>query len=161
MNKSLRQKIPRLKDEFRYLSEQAQQAFEPQIEEAAKQLYKQLQTQPALLNTLRATRASADAAGIALTIKSGGLAPTDLILAPAMLSVTSLLTESALGQYLEKTKKSLKEKQRIHIRTNVIDSFIAQQLINLADDLDNRELFSERLESELEAVVLAEHPSLI
>ena len=52
-----------------------------------------------------------DAAGVALAVKSGGLAPADLVLAPAMLAVTSLLTESALGRYLDGVKRELKQQQ--------------------------------------------------
>jgi len=95
-----------------YVAQQARQEFEPEIELAAKKLYEQLQSQPALLNTLRAARATADAAAVALAVKSGGLAPADLVLAPAMLSVTTLLTESALGRYLDTVKEDLKRRQK-------------------------------------------------
>jgi len=54
--------------------------FEPRIEEAAQQLHERLKDQPRLLNTLRAARVTGDAAGVALAVKSGGLAPADLLI---------------------------------------------------------------------------------
>jgi GTPase SAR1 family protein len=139
-------------------SENARKDFEPQIEAAAQQIYVQLQSQPALLNTLRATRASVDAAGIALAIKSGGLAPIDLLLAPAMLSVTTLLTESALGRYVESIKSELKEKQRTHIAERVIRGALCKHLSELTNKLDSPLLYSQHLEPELrDAVNRASH----
>lgn len=141
-------------------SEKARKDFEPQIEAAAQQIYVQLQSQPALLNTLRATRASVDAAGIALAIKSGGLAPVDLLLAPAMLSVTTLLTESALGRYVDSIKSELKEKQRIHITTRVINGTLCRHLSELTNELDSPLLYSQQLEPELKNAVKAASHSL-
>ena len=118
----------------------AREEFEPRIEETAQRLYEQLQDQPRLLNALRAARVSADAAGVALAVKSGGLAPSDLILAPAMLSVTSLLTESALGRYLEMSKKALKQEQQQHIRKRVLDGVLKTELQAMTEFRDNSTL---------------------
>jgi len=158
LNSSFRKNEEAIRTSFAEESERACEDFKPQIEASAQQIYVQLQSQPALLNTLRATRASVDAAGIALVIKSGGLAPADLLLAPAMLSVTTLLTESALGRYVDSIKDELKQKQRIHITERVIRDTLCKQLTELTNKLDGPQLFSQHLEPELrEAVNTASH----
>jgi len=133
MNHSLRGEKSRISISYSEAFEQARQEFEPEIELAAKKLYEQLQSQPALLNTLRAARVTADAAAVALAVKSGGLAPADLVLAPAMLSVTTLLTESALGRYLDTVKEDLKRRQKEHIYAQVIQGSLGEELRTLSD----------------------------
>jgi GTP-binding protein EngB required for normal cell division len=155
MNSAFRKAEVTIRASFSEESEKARKDFEPQIEAAAQQIYIQLQSQPALLNTLRATRASVDAAGIALAIKSGGLAPIDLLLAPAMLSVTTLLTESALGRYVDTIKSELKEKQRVHITTRVISGTLCKHLSELTSKLESPLLYSQHLEPELRDAVNA------
>jgi len=85
--------------------------FQPEIERTARQLHDKLREQPAVLNTLRATRATADAAALGLALHTGGIGVQDFIIAPAILSVTSLLAESALGHYLHKAEAELKARQ--------------------------------------------------
>lgn len=82
-----------------------------EAERAARSLYTKLEEQPALLNSLRAARVSADAAAVVLAVKSGGLGAVDLVIAPAMLSLTTMLTESALGQYMQTVQQDLKNYQ--------------------------------------------------
>ena len=149
VNQAFRGNIDHIRAQFQHESEQARQEFEPEIEAAAQKLYEQLQSQPALLNTLRAARVTADAAGVALALKSGGLAPADLILAPAMLSVTTLLTESALGKYLDSIKADLQERQRKHINKRVIQGILAKKLEAVVESLPTAELFTQQLEPEL------------
>jgi len=149
LNTEFRAKQAQIRDSFHEESEKARKEFEPRIEAAAQQIYVQLQSQPALLNTLRATRASVDAAGIALAIKSGGLAPADLLLAPAMLSVTTMLTESALGRYVDSIKNELKEQQRAHITQRVIQGTLCKQLSDITTKLDGPQLYSQNLEPEI------------
>lgn len=153
LNQELREQLDNIRERYETKSEETREAFVPEIERTAASLYKKLQTQPALLNTLRAARASADAAGIALAVKSGGLAPTDLILAPAMLSVTTLLTESALGKYLETVKRELKQRQREHIRQNLIEQVLITDLANILSQQEASGLLSINLEAELDAQV--------
>lgn len=86
-------------------------SFQQNVENAAHQLYFKLQEQPVLLNSLRATRATTDAAVIALTLQMGGIGLHDLVLAPAMLTLTSLLAESAVGSYMHKVEAELKQNQ--------------------------------------------------
>jgi len=153
MNQAFRENDALIREEYMTQSELARQAFEPLIDEAAQRLYEQLQARPALLNTLRATRATADAAGIALAVKSGGLAPADLILAPAMFSVTTLLTESALGKYLDSVKRELKEQQGKHINDRVFKRLLGARLHALKKTLDNQGLFSQQIEPELDQIL--------
>ena len=87
------------------------QDFQPEIERTAHQLHDKLREHPAVLNTLRATRATADAAALGLALHTGGIGVQDFIIAPAILSVTSLLAESALGHFLHRAEAELKERQ--------------------------------------------------
>jgi hypothetical protein len=85
--------------------------FQPEIERTARQLLDKLREQPAVLNTLRATRATADAVALGLALNTGGIGVQDFIIAPATLSVTSLLAESALGHYMHRAEADLKARQ--------------------------------------------------
>ncbi len=121
-------------------AEQYREDFEPRIDAAAQRLYQQLETQPALLNSLRAARVTTDAAAVALAVKSGGLAATDLLVAPAMLSVTTLLTESVLGRYMSTVKADLKREQRTEVQEKIFAGVLGAALHNLPNSMDNREL---------------------
>lgn len=103
-----------------------QRDFENEIQLAADKLYAQLQTQPALLNGLRAARVSVDAAAVVFALKSGGISLNDFILAPAMLSLSSMLAESSLGQYLNKVKAELKVQQQTQIKQLIENHLIAE-----------------------------------
>jgi GTPase SAR1 family protein len=87
-------------------------AFQPEIEHTARQLYDRLREHPAILNSLRATRLTTDAAALAMALHTGGIGVQDFVLAPAILSLTSLLAESALGHYLSRAEAELKQRQR-------------------------------------------------
>lgn len=117
-----------------------QQAFEPRIEEAAAKLYQQLETQPTLLNSLRAARVTGDAAAVALAVKSGGLAATDLLVAPAMLSVTTLLTESALGRYMNSVKAELKREQGAVVQAELFQGVLGTALLSAPNTMDRTQL---------------------
>jgi len=114
--------------------------FEPRIEAAAARLYQQLETQPALLNSLRAARVTTDATAVVLAVKSGGLAATDLLVAPAMLSLTTLLTESALGRYMTTVRNELKNEQRHEVRERVFDGVLGAALMQLPESMDRSTL---------------------
>nr|BAL52852.1 hypothetical protein HGMM_F03E05C15 [uncultured Gammaproteobacteria bacterium] len=111
LDQNLRAAYPHLLRFFEANALSYYQAFEPQVEAAALRLYQRLQHMPAALNSLRAARASADAAGLVLLLQTGGIGPHDLVLAPAMLSLTSLLAEGALGKYVDKVIAELKTAQ--------------------------------------------------
>ncbi|MEM6985554.1 MAG: GTPase domain-containing protein [Pseudomonadota bacterium] len=115
--------------------------FEPEIQAAAQQLYAGLQEQPAVLNSLRAARFTADAAGVAFAVKTGGVGLADLAIAPAMLSVTSLLTESALGKYIDTVMDALRSKQYDAVKTRLVDTQFAGTLRDTLDTLDGPGLY--------------------
>jgi hypothetical protein len=102
---------PGIRAEFSDAAARHRAAFEPEIQRAAGRLYTRLKEHPRLLNSLRAARISADVAGVVLAVKSGGLGLHDLLFAPAVLSLTSTLTESALGAYMKQVADDLKRRQ--------------------------------------------------
>ncbi|MFZ2726145.1 MAG: GTPase domain-containing protein [Methylococcaceae bacterium] len=111
--------------------------FQHEIEQTAQQLYSKLQQQPLVLNSLRATRISTDAALIAMTLYTGGIGLHDLVLAPAMLTVTSFLTESAVGSYMHKLEVDLKFKQLETVKTDLFVTVLTQKLLALTEQLSN------------------------
>ena len=108
-----------------------QSTFEQNIEEAADKLYKKLQQQPVTLNSLRATRFTADAAAMFLAIQTGGIGLHDLFLTPMMLSITSLLAESAIGSYMHKVESDLKAQQLNTVRDQLLYKSLAEALLKL------------------------------
>ncbi|MEE9321307.1 MAG: GTPase [Granulosicoccus sp.] len=142
MNEAFRNKRITLRADYQRSSETMQAEFEPRIQAAAQRLHSQLQSRPALLNSLRAARVTGDAAGVVLAVKSGGLAPADLIIAPAMLSVTTLLTESALGRYMDSIKRELRQEQRQLVRDQLLHGVLGKQLESLVQSLDGGALLT-------------------
>jgi hypothetical protein len=116
-------------------------AFQPEIEAAAHELYAHLQQRPALLNSLRAARVTTDAAAVALALKTGGVGLNDLLFAPAMVSLTSMLTEGALGSYMTHVANQLKQRQYAAVEAHVFAGPVRQALVGLAEDLDAPGLF--------------------
>lgn len=153
MHARLRDGRTSLANAFETEGEAVRDAFEPRIEAAAQRLHERLQTQPALLATLRAARVTTDAAGVAFAVKSGGLAPVDLVLAPAMLSVTTLLTESALGRYLDTIRSELQNEQRIVVRRDLLDAVLGEHLNRFASELDDGSLLSAGLDPVVERAI--------
>jgi len=106
-------------------------SFQQDVEKTAHHLYDKLQEQPVVLNSLRATRVTADAAVIALTLHTGGIGVHDLVIAPAMLTVTSLLTESAIGGYMHKVEAQLKQQQLNEVKQALFIDNMAKKLLDL------------------------------
>ena len=106
-----------------------------EVERAAQSLYKKLQEQPATLYKLRAARVTADAAAIVLAVKSGGLGAVDLVLAPAMLSLTTMLTEGALGKYMDGVQNDLRNYQQLKM-SELFNKKIRQRLKSIGSDSD-------------------------
>ena len=121
---------------------QLQHTFEPEIDAAANRLYQQLQDQPATLNSLRAARVTTDAAALAVAFHTGGLSATDLVLAPALLSVTSLLAESAVGQHMKVIEKELKEKQFEQVQNNLVKPYLEQPMLDMTKLLTSENLYN-------------------
>ena len=110
-------------------------SFQQDVEKTAQRLYHKLQEQPLVLNSLRATRVTTDAAAIALTLHMGGIGVHDLIFAPAMLTVTSLLTESAIGSYMHKIEHELKQHQLNTVKQALFVDSIGLKLRALPEQL--------------------------
>lgn len=109
--------------------------FRPEIERTAHQLHEKLKEHPAMLNTLRATRVTADATALGLALHTGGIGVEDFVIAPAILSVTTLLTESALGHFLHRAEAELKERQYRETE-NLFEEVFAPELKNLPDRMN-------------------------
>jgi len=122
LNKS-RQKIL---EQFEQRVSTYQVEFETEIQDAAKELYQRLQDQPALLNSLRATRVTTDAAAVVFALHTGGISLNDFILAPAMLSLSSMLAESSVGQYMNSVKAKLKARQYETVQSLLFDHLQTQ-----------------------------------
>ncbi len=91
------------------------------------------------MNSLRAARATADAAAVVLALKTGGIGINDLLLAPAMLSVTSMLTESALGRYLNLVKAKLRVEQLESVKNQLYEGYLKQALLDLGKQNSNND----------------------
>ncbi|RLJ17294.1 hypothetical protein DJ030_14675 [bacterium endosymbiont of Escarpia laminata] len=135
-----------------------QQLFESEIENASQRLFNHLQKHPVTLNSLRAARVTTDAAALVFALKTGGIGLNDLILAPAMLSFSTLLTEGALGHYMFTVEQDLKAIQLKAVREQLFADVLKQALLGLPENLsdpglcriDQQQLFA--AESELEAL---------
>ncbi|MGZ8190657.1 MAG: GTPase domain-containing protein [Methylococcaceae bacterium] len=117
-------------------------SFQQDVEKTARLLYQKLQEQPMVLNSLRATRVTADAAAIALTLHTGGIGMHDLIIAPAMLTVTSLLAESAIGSYIHKVENQLKQQQLYAVKQTLFVGSIGKKLLALPGQLPAKTYFN-------------------
>jgi hypothetical protein len=105
------------------------------VESSAHRLHNKLQEQPVVLNSLRATRATADATVIAMTFYMGGIGLHDLVIAPAMLTVTSLLAESAVGGYMQKVEAELKQTQFNTVKQELFIDNLRKKLLQLPEQL--------------------------
>ena len=109
-----------------------------EIQAAAELLYETLQEHPIALQSLRAARATADVGGLLLALKTGGLHLHDLLLAPAMFGLTSLMTEGALGAYMARVESRLKQQQRALLQSEIIKGLVVGELGPLVERLDGR-----------------------
>jgi hypothetical protein len=117
-----------------------QRDFESEIEATARALYGKLAQSPTTLNSLRAARVTADAAGVALAFKTGAIGVNELVLTPAMLSLTSFLTESAVGKYMNSIKDELKVRQQHQVKI-LISGFCDHAFSSLSEQLRDDRLF--------------------
>lgn len=108
-----------------------QNEFQLEIEKAAHRLYSKLEQQPATLNSLRATRITTDAAAVAIALKTGGIGVQDFVITPAVLSLTSFLTESALGHYMNRVEADLKQKQLKAVTTRIFEDVLNDRMKSL------------------------------
>ena len=128
--------------DFSNAAQQYHLGFQEEVEKTATRLYRKLQEQPALLNSLRATRVTADAAVIALALHTGGIGMHDLVIAPAMLTVTSLMAESAIGGYMTRVEAELKQRQLEEVKDSLFMSRIKARLMILPSQLSMSTYFN-------------------
>jgi len=147
LNSLLRAERVRMLEEFSNAAHHYHIDFQQDVEHAAEQLYHKLQQQPMVLNTLRATRVTADAAVIAFTLHTGGIGVQDLVIAPAMLTVTSMLTESAIGSYMHKVENDLKQQQLSIVKQRLFIDTLINRLSALPEHLSALTYFNIPLES--------------
>lgn len=117
-------------------------SFQDEVHTAANRLYNKLSEQPVLLNTLRATRVTTDVAAIALILETGGIGVHDLIITPAMLAITSLLTESAIGSYITKVEAELKQQQLKAVKEELFIASLQKSLYALPEQLSDKSQFN-------------------
>ncbi len=138
----LRRQRPDIMQDFQGAAQKYHRSFQQDIEQTAHRLYHKLQEQPMVLNSLRATRVTADAAVIALALHTGGIGAHDLVIAPAMLTVTSLLAESAIGSYMHKIEAQLKQQQLNAVKQALFIDGISKILLDLPGQLSTRTYFN-------------------
>ena len=142
LNSQLRQKKSHILSEYMQKTEVYHQGFKQDIEATAQGLYTKLEEHPAILNGLRATRVTTDAAMLALTVQAGGIGLHDLLIAPAMLSVTSFLAESAVGGYLHRAEAELKQRQLTTVKEFLFTQVIQKALIQLPEHMQQTTHFN-------------------
>ena len=142
INSQIRQEKGLILKSFAQSTELYHQDFKQQIENTAQGLYLQLEEHPALLNGLRATRVTADAAMLALAVQAGGIGLHDLLIAPAMLSVTSYLAESAIGSYLQRAEAELKQQQLNTVKQQLFTLVLQQALTSLPEKMMHNTYFN-------------------
>ena len=138
----LRDRKAEILNQYQQAVRQYSYSFQQDVEETANKLYNKLSEQPVLLNSLRATRVSTDAAAMALMIQTGGIGLHDLIITPAMLSITSLLTESAIGSYMGGVEAELKQHQLETVKNDLFVTCIKKQLYDLPEQLSDKNRFN-------------------
>lgn len=118
------------------------QNFQQDVDATAQRLYQKLAQNPLILNSLRTTRVSADAAAIAWVIQTGGLGLHDIVITPAMLALTSLLTETAIGGYMNKMETQLKNHQFATVKQTLFIDYLQQQLEQLPEKISDTHHFN-------------------
>lgn len=116
--------------------------FQQDVDSTANRLYNKLSEQPLILNSLRATRVSTDAAAMALVIVTGGIGIHDLVITPAMLSITSILTESAIGSHMKSVEAELKRHQMDTVKNDLFITCLKQALYQLPEQLPTQGRFN-------------------
>ncbi len=141
LSEELRHNRTAILNEFKHTTENYHQNFQQDVELAAQGLYAKLKEQPLVLNMLRATRITTDAAIVTLTLYTGGIGLHDLAIAPAMLMLTNLLTESAIGSYMKKVETDLKAQQLTAVKEQIFEP-LAQRLYALPQHLKTQTHFA-------------------
>lgn len=135
VNSQLRQEKSLILKQFDERTDVYHEDFKQEIEKTAQGLYYKLEEHPALLNGLRVTRVTADAAMLVMALQTGGIGLHDLLIAPAMLSVTSYLAESAIGGFLQRSETQLKQQQLITVKRVLFTQVLQQSLTGLPEKM--------------------------
>ncbi len=138
---SLRQNRPELLQRYQQAITDYHSDFSQDIDAAAHRLYRKLQEQPLILNSLRATRITTDAGAMLLAIQTGGIGVHDLLLTPMMLTMTSLLAESAIGSYMHRVEAELKQHQFNTVKTSLFEASLKQRLHQLPQQVRSQTRF--------------------
>ena len=158
MSKLLKSNNDALRESFVTAMQTYLTEFEPEIEATAQRLYQKLEQQPATLNSLRATRVTTDAAALAVALHTGGIGVHDFVITPAVLSVTSLLAESALGSYMNKVGAELKQRQLEVVKNDLFVDQVLQVLKELPQKMDSSNKFNISAESLSQAAEQIKEP---
>ena len=142
VNSQLRQDRAIILKRFEKHTQEYHEGFKQEIDDTAQGLYHKLEEHPAILNGLRATRVTTDAALLALAVQAGGIGLHDLILAPAMLAVTSYLAESAIGSYLHRAEAELKQQQLNTVKRQLFTQVLQQAFIGLPEKMQQNSYFN-------------------
>ena len=138
----LRQKRSVITQDYQQAVLAYHQQFKNDIEETAHRLYHKLEEQPLILNSLRATRLSTDAGAMLLAIQAGGIGVHDLIITPMVLTITSLLAESAIGGYMHRVEAELKQHQLQTVKSELFQKNLRQHLYQLPQQLQSPNRFN-------------------
>ncbi|MBK8817431.1 MAG: 50S ribosome-binding GTPase [Methylococcaceae bacterium] len=128
--------------DFALSAQQYHLAFQEEVENSANRLYLKLQEQPLLLNSLRTARVTTDAAAMASILFMGGIGIHDLVIAPAMLTLTSWLAESAIGSYIGRVETELKQRQLAAVKQSLFNDGMKKSLMALAAQLSSVTYFN-------------------
>ena len=142
INQQLRLDKPLMLQQFEQKTLEYHEDFKQEIDETAQGLYRKLEEHPAILNSLRATRVTADAAMLVLVLQAGGIGLHDLLIAPAMLSLTAYLAESAVGSYLHKAEQQLKQRQLKAVQQQLLEAVLQQALKQLPEKMATTHYFN-------------------
>ncbi|WP_306305970.1 hypothetical protein [Methylomonas koyamae] len=66
-----------------------------------------------------------------LAIQAGGIGVQDLVITPLILTITSLLAESAIGSYMHRVEAELKQHQFATVNNALFDGCLKQRLYQL------------------------------
>ncbi|NOR70521.1 MAG: GTP-binding protein [Methylomarinum sp.] len=142
----LRQQRNEILTDYKYAVDDYRDSFQLDVEATANRLYNKLSEQPVVLNSLRVTRVTTDAAAMALVIQTGGIGLHDLVITPAMLSITSLLAESAIGSYMTHAEAELKQLQLNTVKNQLFTDGLKKALYTLPEQLSDKNRFNISIE---------------
>ncbi|MCH9698002.1 MAG: GTPase domain-containing protein [Gammaproteobacteria bacterium] len=142
MNRRLREQRQSVETLFAGAIQDYHRSFQDDIHRTAFSLYNKLQEHPATLNSLRTTRVATDAAALALALHTGGIGVQDFVIAPAVLSITSMMTEGALGQHMNRLANKLKKTQKEVVKQALFDGLLVKQLNDLPSSIHSGKQFN-------------------